>query len=234
MKGVATIDKKTREKLETLQKQSNVFSMNAPAINSNKDNTRKVASDKSRPPKTIETMLRIASNNSQKLSDQADTKSHILISVNTLIVSVMLAVLAKQSKGEGALSIALIMQLAVSMATIGLAIMATRPTISKGLFTQSDLQQKKVNLLFFGNFYKMKFEDYAAGMFSVMRDSEVVYISLLRDIYCQGIVLGRKYKMLKHAYYVFMFGLIASVVAFLITLQFTHSSSPILSAPLNI
>jgi hypothetical protein len=69
MKGVPTIDKRTREKLETLQKQSNLFSINAPPKNCSKDNTRKIASGKIRPPKTIETMLRIASNNSQKLSD---------------------------------------------------------------------------------------------------------------------------------------------------------------------
>jgi hypothetical protein len=73
-----------------------------------------------------------------------------------------------------------------------------------------------VNLLFFGNFYRMNLPEYIAGMRSVMADRDYLYGSLIIDVYSQGVVLGRKYRLLRISYNVFMFGLIASVLAFII------------------
>ena len=42
--------------------------------------------------------------------------------------------------------------------------MATRPKIPNGVFTKTQVDNKTVNLLFFGNFYKMSFSEYYDGM----------------------------------------------------------------------
>ena len=84
------------------------------------------------------------------------------------------------------------------------------------MFTQADIDEQKTNLLFFGNFYKMSLESYADGMQKLMSNSEFLYGSLIKDIYAQGVVLGRKYKLLRASYNIFMFGLIVSVVAFIV------------------
>jgi hypothetical protein len=60
----------------------------------------------------------------------------------------------------------------------------------------------------------MKLEDYAAGMREVMEDRDFLYGTLIRDVYSQGVVLGRKYKLLRISYNIFMYGLIISVLAF--------------------
>ena len=78
------------------------------------------------------------------------------------------------------------------------------------------LKERKVNLLFFGNFYNMNFEEYYNGMLQVMDDRKFLYLSLLRDSYTQGVRLGQKYKMLKTAYNIFMYGLILAIVVFVI------------------
>jgi hypothetical protein len=98
--------------------------------------------------------------------------------------------------------------------TIIFSILATRPSLPTGTFTQQDMDEKKVNLLFFGNFYKMNLPDYSAGMLQVMNDRDFLYGTLIKDVYAQGVVLGRKYKLLRISYNIFMFGLIASVLAF--------------------
>jgi hypothetical protein len=100
--------------------------------------------------------------------------------------------------------------------TIVFSILATRPHIPEGKFTQADLDEKKVNLLFFGNFYQMSLEEYAGGMLQLMEDRDFLYGSLIRDVYYQGIALGKKYRWLRLSYNVFMYGLIASVISFLI------------------
>ena len=175
----------------------------------------KTAKDE-RPDKGIETMFRISSSNHQKLSDQADSKSNILITVNSIIISIVLSVLFRTFEQYPYLKLPAYLLLVVSLSTIILAIIATRPNIPKGFFTQKDIDEKKVNLLFFGNFYRMGLNEFAGGMLKMMEDREFLYGSLIRDVYSQGIVLGRKYKILRVAYSVFMFGLIISVIAFVV------------------
>lgn len=60
----------------------------------------------------------------------------------------------------------------------------------------------------------MPYDDYSKGINKMMNDSEFLYGNLTQDVYSQGIVLGRKYRLLRTAYSVFMFGIITSAVAF--------------------
>jgi hypothetical protein len=94
------------------------------------------------------------------------------------------------------------------------SILATRPSISSGKFTEDDIRNKKTNLLFFGNFHKMQLQDYQWGMNQMIRDKEYLYNTMMMDIYYLGVVLARKYRYLRIAYTVFMVGLIVAVIAF--------------------
>ncbi len=169
-----------------------------------------------KPKRGIETMFRITSNNHQRLSDMADSKASIMITVNSIILSVLLSVLLRKLEENPALTIPVVLLLSVNVVTIIFSVLATRPHVSPGVFTQKEVEEKKVNLLFFGNFYKMNLKEYTSSMMQMMDDSEYLYKSLIKDVYSQGVVLGRKYKLLRSAYNVFMFGIVASVVAFLI------------------
>lgn len=168
------------------------------------------------PGRGIDTVFRITSNNNQRLSSQADSKAHILIQVNAIIISVLLSLLLRKIEDHTNLAIPATLLLFVNLVTIIFSILATRPHIPPGTFTKTDLDEKKVNLLFFGNFYRMTLEEYAGGMLIMMDDKDFLYGSLIRDVYFQGIALGKKYLWLRWSYNVFMYGLIASVMAFLI------------------
>jgi hypothetical protein len=62
----------------------------------------------------------------------------------------------------------------------------------------------------------MSLDDYQNGMLKMMEDRDFLYGSLIKDVYAQGVVLGRKYRLLRIAYNVFMFGIVASVLAFIV------------------
>jgi predicted metal-dependent HD superfamily phosphohydrolase len=178
---------------------------------------KKGKKDKDKDPgRGIDTVFRITSNNNQRLSSQADSKAHILIQVNAIIISVLLSLLLRKIEDHTNLAIPATLLLTVNLITIVFSILATRPHIPPGTFSKADLDEKKVNLLFFGNFYRMSLEDYAGGMLIMMDDKDFLYGSLIRDVYFQGIALGKKYRWLRLSYNVFMYGLIASVLAFLI------------------
>ena len=69
-------------------------------------------------------------------------------------------------------------------------------------------------MLFFGHFSKMSLEGYQQGIMQMLKEKDYLYESLTKDIYYLGVVLGKKYKYLRISYTIFMYGLIASVVAF--------------------
>jgi len=169
-----------------------------------------------KPKRGIETVFRISSGANQRLSTQADNKAHIMIQVNSIIISVVFSLMLRNLDENRNLRIPAIMLILVNVITIVFSVLATRPRIPGGKFEKADIDEKKVNLLFFGNFYKMSLEEYASGMLKMMDDSDFLYGSLIRNVYGQGVVLGRKYFLLRVSYNVFMYGLIASVIAFIV------------------
>ena len=103
------------------------------------------------------------------------------------------------------------------------AILATRPSVSSGEFNEDDIRNKKTNLLFFGNFHNMKLDEYQWGMNELLKDRDYLYNSMIKDIYFLGVVLAKKYKLLRVSYTIFMWGLILVFLAF--TIAFVLSSN---------
>lgn len=180
--------------------------------------------------KGIQTMLRLTSENHMKLSDMADRKANILISVNAIIISVILSVLMRRLQTDTYLAIPTILFLSSSVCTIVMAILATRPKVSEGTFNEQDINDKKTNLLFFGNFYKSTLEEYESAMSKMMVDAEYLYGSLIKDIFFLGVVVARKYRLLRWAYNIFMFGIIFSVIAFTIAVIVSNNSASVINS----
>ena len=171
-----------------------------------------------KPDRGIETMFRTTSKNHLELSAMADNKANIMISVNTIILSVVVSVLIRKLYEYPNLILPTILLIVVCLVTIVLAILATRPNVSSGTFTDDEVLNKRTNLLFFGNFHKMKLERYEWGMKEMMRDGDYLYGSLIKDIYFLGVVLGKKYKLLRICYTTFMIGFVVSIIAFVVAM----------------
>ena len=173
------------------------------------------------PERGIETMFRITLNNHTKLSQIADSKANILLSVNAIIISIALSTLIPKldAPRNAHLVIPSFVMIIFSVACIILAIMSTRPKVSSGTFTRKEIEEKKVNLLFFGNFYKMPMEEYIWAMKEMMKDRQYLYDTMIKDLYYLGVVLNRKYTLLRLTYTVFTVGIIASVVAFVVAFR---------------
>ena len=169
-----------------------------------------------RPERGIDTMFRTTLNNHTRLSEIADSKANILLSVNAIIISISLSTLIPKldSPGNAHLIMPTFTLLLFSVVSIIFAIMSTRPKVTSGVFTRKDIEDKKVNLLFFGNFYKMPLTEYEWAVNELMKDRDYLYNSMIKDLYFLGLVLNRKYKLLRITYTVFMVGIICSFLAF--------------------
>jgi predicted metal-dependent HD superfamily phosphohydrolase len=162
----------------------------------------------------VESMFRLTARNQISLSSIADNKSNILISVNAIIMSVTMTVLVTRFEETPNIILPTLLFLIFCLITIIFAILSTRPNISSGTFDKEDIKQNKVNLLFFGNFYNMELDDYEWAIGELMRNDENLYSTMIKDQFSLGKVLAKKYKLLRIAYNVFMFGIIISVLAF--------------------
>jgi predicted metal-dependent HD superfamily phosphohydrolase len=210
----------------TLQplKEANIAELQG-AINKLEEDGKKIPKEKinkkkleklERPDRGIDTMFRVTLNNHTRLSDIADSKANILLSVNAIIISIALTTLIPKldSPANSHLIMPTFILIMFTTVSIIFAILSTRPKVTTGTFSREDINQRKVNLLFFGNFYKMPVEEYEWAMKEMMKDREYLYTSLIRDLYYLGKVLNRKYMLLRITYTIFMIGIIVSVGAF--------------------
>jgi hypothetical protein len=107
------------------------------------------------------------------------------------------------------------MLLAVCVFSMIFATLATRPIPMKGYSSMESILEKKSNLFFFGNYYKMTFDDYLEGMNATVADDSILDTTIMRDLFFLGKTLGKKYIYLRKCYTIFMYGIIVTVVTFI-------------------
>ena len=171
------------------------------------------------PVRGIETMVRLTSGNHIHFSSIADHKASMLISTNSLMMTLIVTLYGRGIMGAeipNFILIPIFILMIAALTTIIFAIISTRPKITSGTFTKDDIQKKRANLLFFGNFFNMTVEDYEWGMREMMKDGDYLYGTMIRDTYYLGKVVARKFMYLRISYNVFMIGLIATIVSFVV------------------
>ncbi len=181
---------------------------------------KKSKKEKKKSERGVETMFRITSSNHLQLSALADNKANIMISVNSIIISIVVTVLVRKLEEFPIYTIPTIMLIATCLTAMVFAILATRPKVTTGVVTKEDVSKKQGNLLYFGNFHEMSLSDYKEGMHTLMEDGSYLYDSMITDIYFLGKVLSKKYHLLRKSYNIFMFGFVISVLSFLIATIF--------------
>jgi hypothetical protein len=163
----------------------------------------------------IETMFRSAYRVQMDLTGLADNKANMMISINGIIISIIIAAVAPKLDANPWLLIPSILFLLGTLVSIIYAILAARPRVSHKPITLEDLRHSQGNILFFGNFANMKEHEFVEGMSELMQDKTVTYETMMRNIYGLGVVLNKKFALLQVAYTSFMIALILGVTSFI-------------------
>ena len=179
-----------------------------------------------KPGRGVETMYRATYRTHVNLSSIADNKANIMLSVNAIVLSVVVANLATKLDSNPHLVIPTIILVCVCLASLFFAIQATRPKVTEGKSSIEDIKARRSNLLFFGNFYSMPIDDFHYGMMEMIRDEDFLYSSMTRDLYYLGVVLAKKYSFLRICYNIFLFGIIVAVAAFVIAVVYHNATNP--------
>ena len=167
---------------------------------------------KGRNERGIQTMFRTTSRNHYTLNQMLDRKANILISVNTIILSVIITKVIAGGPEFKIENLPIIFMMSTALISILFAILAIIPEKTHGEFTEGEIRNKEGNLLFFGNYYNMSFRDYTWGMLQMINDGEHLYMTMITDLYYFGKQLAKKYRMLRLSLFALGIGLTVSTL----------------------
>jgi len=167
-----------------------------------------------------QTFFRANYRNHINLSAIADNKANIMISVNSILISVLITVLTWRNITETQPEVLLpgVIFLVTALASLIFAVLSARPKVTNLNEGKVEIAKVKKNIAFFGNFVTLNLEQYEAAMDEVLIDDELLYGNMSRDLYFLGKVLSKKYYYLAISYNVFMVGFSISVALFLVLL----------------
>jgi len=176
---------------------------------------------KGRDARGIQTMFRTTSRNHYTLNQMVDRKASIMITVNSIILSLVIGGIIRPDLSANFVSfnwsvIPIIIILLMAVFSMIFAILSIRPEITHGRFTEEDVRNKDGNLLYYGNFHSMRYRDYEWGFLQMMTDQDYLYRNMIKDIYFLGKSLKVKFKLIRMSLTIFLFGVIAAVCSFLI------------------
>lgn len=186
-------------------------------------------SKKHKPPgssRGIETLFRSAYQVQMQLTSLADNKANMMISINGIIMSIIIASVAPKLDANPWLLLPTAVLLIGSMVSIIYSILAARPRINPDYKSLAELQHGKGNILFFGNFAHLSEDEFVRGMEELMAEKGDVYEAMIRNIHALGLVLEKKFTLLRMAYVAFMFALLAGVAAFLVVFVWVLGRAP--------
>ncbi len=205
-----------KDKLKKEQKKMDASLMEDLGIN--KDELKKLKKQLTKasnyPEKGIETWFRVTSKNLYTRRQIVDTKSNILVTINSIIISIILGSLYIQLDEDPHLIWAIVPMILTNVLSIAFAILATRPVIDKGVFNKEDVVKKGARLMTFDDFYKMSESDYEWAIDEMMQDKKFLYGTIKKDIHHLGVDLSQRYKHIRTAYDIFLIGLVTSLIMF--------------------
>ena len=163
----------------------------------------------------IETMFRATYRVHMDLTALADSKANIMISINGLILSIILASVAPKIDSNNWLLIPTTVVLLSCLSAIIFAVLSARPRINASVISLDDVRSGRANILFFGNYSQLGQDAFVQGMTELATNPDLLYTNMMLDVYGIGRVLNKKFAMLRKSYMVFMWGLTVSVLAFI-------------------
>ncbi len=168
--------------------------------------------------RTAELLFKTALRNHISLTQIADNKANIMLSINALILGFTIPQLLNKKYIAGdwifiVIAICIGFTCVVSMV---FAALSTQPGKFNGKFDLKDIQAGKGSLFFFGNFFNSSLEDYTAAMKITLSRENNLDDSAILDLYYLGKSLGRKFNLLRLCYTCFLIGFVFTTGLFLV------------------
>lgn len=162
--------------------------------------------------KTIN-ILRTTLRNNIDLTQLADSKANVLLSLNAIMLTFLLpfSIPYIDLITTYRLVIPLLLLVATCLITVYLSVSVLKPGKFDG--QKVDVTERhKLSPFFFGNFEKMTKDEFLEYSDQVLSDDNLVKSFLSNDFYHIGLRLGEKMRVMRRAFNIFIFGLAVSIL----------------------
>lgn len=150
-----------------------------------------------------------------RMGENADRNANILVLVNALVVLFSTCTLILKANGMTTIPIMLLLLSAI--ATLVPAMHSLQFTLGAPFIDiQDSLDAERPNLVYSGKFQRIFFTEYEASLLRRFEDQQILIGNTIKNEYQQGIVLGKKYLLLRTCYVIFLTGLVLSAISALI------------------
>lgn len=218
------ISKYNEERENNIRKQRNKIEK---LISKESRSAGKLRSKPAKEGRGIETLYRSVYDNHINLTSIADNKANIMISINTIIISLVITLFGTGftfSTADEVGSIRFVFPMAflllTSLLAVVFAILSARPNVTSK--EKYELTKKDSSILFFGNFAQLQIREFVDQIKMLKEQKEELYDNMSVDIYHLGSVLINKYRFLSWSYNIFMFGMIACALGFIAIMLYSY------------
>ncbi len=219
LKGINKLKKSVEKEKKDLEKRNQ--SLLKKELNISDVEIRKLKKNleksKGRDDRGIQTLFRTTLKNHYTLNEMVDKKANIMITVNSIILSLVLSGLIDLDITQRDISLLpTIMLTVICGVSIFYAILSIRPVKTQGDFSEEMIRSKQGNLLYFGNFHKMNFRDFEWAFLQLLNDKDYLYGSMIRDYYHLAEGLNKKYEYIRKSLSIFLYGFLTVIVIHII------------------
>ena len=163
--------------------------------------------------KDVLNIIRTTMRNNIELTNIADNKANVLLSISSLMLTFLIPFLIPYMDmvKHYYLWVPLLILVITCLITIYIATLVLKP----GKFFQNlgDLEKgRRISPFFFGNFYKMTPDEYRDYIDAEIVEGRAVRTHLTADFYYVGSRLGKKMELMRMAFNIFMFGFFTAIV----------------------
>lgn len=170
---------------------------------------------KGRDERGIQTLFRIISKNHYTLLQMVDNKANIILTVNSIIISITMGGLVMSGVPADEFDIQYlhtIVTLITCLLSMIYAILSIIPNNEHG-----DANKHLEGLLYAGSFKKLNLPEYESQISELLENGEKLYSAIVKDVYYLGIIIDHKQKKIVRSMKLFMFGMGLSILTYFIT-----------------
>jgi len=171
--------------------------------------------------KDVVNVIRTAMRNNIELTNIADNKANVLLTLNALMITLLAPVVINNMDAikQYDLGIPLAIMVITSCLTIFISVLVLIPR-GFGDKKKSIPYSNHGSPFFFGNFYHMKHDDFQEYFKDVVAKSGDLHSHITEDLFYLGTILGQKMTLIKWAFRIFLVGFFASIILTTIFLFF--------------
>lgn len=167
-----------------------------------------------KPGSYVDNLLSMTRDHHAKLSSMADLKANILLTMSSLVITFSVRYITETDLKYVAFTL-----ITFCLFTIVLAAYAVMPKVPLKIKeeTKYDINSPNFNLLFFGDFHSMPYEEFEKELEKALNDHSKTYGLAVKEIYTLGKFLQRKYFFIKLAYLSLIAGFLTSGFMMILT-----------------